>query len=93
MRLCECGTIADAVKIAERLFVETAGADCPVWALQIATAFRTICIEAHALDKNIKRKEIELIVNAIVTETRAKMRPADQLMDASAERNKVLHEP
>lgn len=91
MRLCECGTIADAVKIAERLFVETAGTDCPVWALQIATAFRTICIEAHALDPNVKRKEIELIVNAIAGETRVKMRAAGDLMDAASERNKVLH--
>jgi len=91
MRLCSCGTVADAVKIAERLFVDTAGSDCPVWALQIATAFRTICVEAHALDPEVKRKEIEIIVNAIVNETRAKMRAADQLMDAASERNKVLH--
>ena len=90
MRLCECGTLADAIKVAERLFVDTAGADCPVWALQVATAFRTICVEAHALNKDVKRKEIEIIVNAIAGGTRKSI-DATALMDAATKRNEALH--
>lgn len=40
--MCNCGTLAEAQAVAEKMIVDMLTTDCPVWTFQVATAMTLI---------------------------------------------------
>lgn len=89
--LCHCGTVEEAVKVAEKLFVEMAASDCPVWAFQVGTALKTICIQHLAGSAGMSMLEVKLAANEIVRTTKRTMTPEAELADKGLEKGKALY--
>lgn len=92
MNLCHCGTAEEAVKVAEKLFVEMTASDCPVWAFQVGTALKTICIQ-HLSGKNagMSMKDVQEAANAVVRVTKETARSDDDLLADAMEKGKALY--
>lgn len=89
MNVCNCGTVEETVRAAEKLYAVIAATDCPVWAFQVATALRTISIEM-LLDGDTKRRAMAEVANIISDETRKTMRQKDVLeTEVNEERGRV----
>lgn len=94
IRLCKCGDMRDAVRIAEKLFVDSVAADCPTWAIMVSTAYRSIAIAAALKlgeDGSVTTKEIQVIVDALVKQTRRIMTDPGELLDRAHEKSEALH--
>lgn len=57
--LCHCGSMADAVKVAEGLFPKQ---DCPVWALQVAEAFALLA-EQRMIDRGLEKDRLIYVID------------------------------
>lgn len=90
MNICNCGSIEEATERAETLFIEIAGADCDVWAYQIAVALRHLCIES-LVKEGIPRKDLLETSNMISGVAAACKTPIDQLRARVADRRRSLY--
>ena len=69
-QVCYCGTVDEAVEAATRLYIQLAGADCKIWALQVATALRTIAVEG-IVDEKTPRQMIGEACNRLTVFTKS----------------------
>lgn len=67
--LCNCGTLEEAIEAAKRLYIQMAGTDCKIWAMQVSSALRTIAIES-IVDEDLDRKKCQVAVNIVVERTK-----------------------
>lgn len=89
--ICHCGTVEEATRVAEKLFVQMTGADCPVWTFQVAVALRTICIDALADGQPLTKKDMAEAANHVLGEVRKHVRPGADLMTEAQARRRELH--
>lgn len=90
-RLCHCGTIADATDTAEKMFVEIAGTDCPIWALQLAVVLRSIALDHIESQTKLTRNQLLEGTNAIVKAARKTRMPLEEIDKLVRERQAKLH--
>lgn len=84
--MCNCGTIKDAIRVAERLFVETHAMNCPAWTLQIAVALRTICARSIVLETGLTVEQVKCLAQEISAATIEHMAAPEELLRRSHEK-------
>jgi hypothetical protein len=87
---CHCGSVGDATKAAEKLFVQIAGTDCPVWAFQIAVILRHLCINNLA-GSDLTRSKLKDLANLILKDAEPHLLPADELTAQALARRTELY--
>jgi hypothetical protein len=87
---CHCGSVEEAAKAAEKLFVQIAGTDCPVWAFQIAVIFRRLCINNLA-DAELTRSNLKDLANMILLDAEPHLLPTDELTAQTLARRTELY--
>lgn len=84
--LCNCGTIKDAIRVAERLFVETHAMNCPAWTLQVAVALRTICARSMVVETGLSVEQVKCLAQQIASVTIEQMTTSEELLRRSYEK-------
>lgn len=87
--LCHCGTIKDAILVAEQLFVETHAMNCPAWTLQIAVALRTICARSIVVETGLSVEQVKGLAQEISDVTIAHMAAPEELLRRSHEKKEA----
>lgn len=91
MNVCTCGTVHEATKVAEKMFVQIAGSDCPIWALQVGSALQMICLDHLMADAGLSGKDAAKAVTLIMAEVSKHTRPAEELAVEAATRRAELY--
>lgn len=68
-KICGCGTVGDAIKVAEKLYIDAAAADCSIWALQVASAFAIIANHVMKKEAGMSQADLTQIALFIGTAT------------------------
>jgi len=94
MKLCHCGSCEDALKTAEKLFVEMVAHNCPSWALQVSTMLRSMCVDTvKSQYELLSNQDVSILCNALVEYRRSYGDKPEILINRSTdERRKFLAE-
>ena len=73
--LCGCGTVADAVRAAERLLIQTSAANCHIWTYAVACALQQMAVE-HLLRGGAPAEYVAVTATRIQLTTAMEAMPA-----------------
>lgn len=89
--ICHCGSVHEAITAGENMFIQLAGTDCPVWAMQVA--FITLQIAMRQLTRGTGLAPTDLVETQVFLGKGfvALGRPHEDLMKEAAEKFFGLH--
>jgi hypothetical protein len=88
--ICNCGTVREAVEAAEKMFIQLAGSDCPVWALQVSVLASQIAMR-HLEKLNTDPAAFITLQLQLGMALKECGLPVDQLVEKAADKFEELH--
>lgn len=87
--VCGCGSVGDAIRVAEQLFIDTHSMNCPSWTFQVAVALRTICVRSLVVETGLNVKQIAEFAKDLSTATTKHMTAPEELLRRSHEKRET----